>query len=287
MVIHLALYKAGNPQFLKGLFTLPEGKIMKRLVIILGIAVALSGLRTLSARARLMDPSLTFTLTNFPGRVPSITSTLGSGLTTVDTVQVFSVQVPTGGGGEWDFFYFSTSDGGPLAANTGLNWQIDANFTLTQAVNFDGIEDQWTTGGVNPPNGLGGTPVPVTSLTPSGFINFAGTGPLGDGYVNGYGTTGHPFSNPIAAGPNDFPTFVNPYSFAYANGIPTDANGFNIAYHFDPQSQTIPEPSTLIIWSVLGGGAAVTALRRRKSGARWSKANRKAIHDLIENKLHS
>jgi len=226
---------------------------MKRLVIILGLAVALSGFRTLSARASLMDPSLTFTLTNFPGGVSSITSTIGGGLTTVGTVQVFSVQVPTAGGGEWDDFYFSTSDGGSLAANSALNWQINANFTLTQAANFNGIEDQWTTGGANPPNGLGGTPVPLASLTPSGFINVAGSGPLGDGYVNGYGTTGSPFSDPIAAGLNDFPTFVHPYSYANTNGgIPTDADGFNIAFHFDPQPQPVPEPSTLIVWSVLG-----------------------------------
>ena len=130
---------------------------MKRLVVILGMAVALSGFRTLSARAGLMDPSLTFTLTNFPGGVTSIASTIGGGLTTVGTVQVFSVQVPTVGGGEWDYFYFSTLDGGPLAADSSLNWQIDANFTLTQAVNFNGIEDQWTTGGVDPPSGLSGT----------------------------------------------------------------------------------------------------------------------------------
>ena len=190
---------------------------------------------------------MTFALTNFPGEVTAITSTIGGGLTTVGTVQVFSLQIPTGGGGEWDYFYLSTSDDGPLAANSAQNWRIDANFTLTQAVNFNGIEDQWTTGGANPPNGLGGTPVPVASLTPSGFINFAGTGPLSDGYVNGYGTTGSPFSNPIAAGPSDFPTFVNPYSYANTGGgIPTDADGFNIAWHFDPPSST---------WKGPGGGS--------------------------------
>jgi hypothetical protein len=46
----------------------------------------------------------------------------------------------------------------------------------------------------------------------------------------------------------------------------------------------VPEPGTLIIWSVLGTGAAV-ALRRRKGGGRWSEENRQAIHALIENKL--
>ena len=224
---------------------------MKRLVIILGIAVALSGFMTLSARAGLMDPSLTFTLTNFPGGVTSITSTLGGGLTTVGTVQVFSLQLATAGGGEWDYFYFSTSGGGPLAANSASNWEIDANFTLTQAANFDGIEVQWTT---NPGNGLGGTPVPLASLIPSGFINVAGNGPLNAGYVNGYGTTGSPFSNPIASGLNDFPTFVNPYSYANTGGgIPTDADGFNIAYHFDPETPTPVPPTMLLLGPALIG----------------------------------
>ena len=134
---------------------------MKRLVIILGVAVALSGFMAVSARAGLMAPSVTFNLTNFPG-ASSITATLGGGLSTVGDVQVFIAQVPTGGGGEWDFFYFSTVDGGPLAADSTLLWQIDANFTLTQAVYFNGIEDQWTTGGVGAGlGGLDGTPVPA------------------------------------------------------------------------------------------------------------------------------
>jgi hypothetical protein len=220
---------------------------LDRLVVILAMVVALTGFMTLNAHAGLMAPSLTFNLTNFAGGVTSITSTIGGGLTTVGTVQVFSVQIPTAGGGEWDIFYFSTSDGGPLAANSALNWQIDANFTLTQAVILNGIENQWTTGGANPPNGLGGTPVPLASLTPSGFINVAGTGPIGDGYVNGYGTTGSPFSNALAAGLIDFPTFVSPYSYASTGGgIPADANGFNIAFHFDPAP--VPLPPTMLLF---------------------------------------
>ncbi|MGD0661950.1 MAG: PEP-CTERM sorting domain-containing protein [Syntrophorhabdales bacterium] len=222
---------------------------MRKLFVILGIAVALSGFMTLTARAGLVDPSLTFTLTNFPGVDTSITSTIGGGLTTTADliVQVFSVQTPTVGGGEWVDFYFSTSNGAPLAADPTVLWRIDAYLTLTQAVNFDGIEDQWTTGGANPPNGLGGTAVPLADLnpTPFAFINVAGTGPLGDGYVNGYGTTGSAFSDPIAAGLQDFYTFVSPYSIANTiGGIPKDADGFNIAFHFDPVS--VPEPSTML-----------------------------------------
>jgi len=219
-----------------------------RLVVIWAMVFALAGFMTLSAHAGLMDPSLAFNLTNFPGGVTSITSTIGGPLTTVGTVQVFSLQLPTPDGGEWDYFYFSTSDGGPLAANSASNWEIDANFTLSQAVIFNGIEDQWTTGGASPPSGLGGTPVPLSSLTPSGFINVAGTGPVGVGYVNGYGTTGSPFSDPLASGTYDFPTFVDPYSYANTGGgIPTDADGFNIALHFTP----VPLPGAVVL---LGSG---------------------------------
>jgi hypothetical protein len=240
---------------------------MKRLAIILGIAVALPGFTTRSARAAIMDSSLTFNLTNFPGGVTSISSTIGNGLTTSGSVQVFSVQTSTPGGGEWDDFFFSTSNGGPLAANSALNWQIDALFTLSQAANYNGYEFQWTTSG-GTPNGLGGTPVPLASLTPSGFINYAGNGPLGVGYTNGYGATGNPsmgaFSVAVAAGAQDFPTFVDPYSLANTNGgIPTDADGFNIAFHFDPQATSAPEPSTFIIWSLLLGSGGVGLLYRR------------------------
>lgn len=241
---------------------------MKRFFVIVGFAVALSGFSALDARASIMNPNLTFTLTNFPGGVTSISSTIGGPLSTVGTVQVFSVQTSTPGGGEWDDFFFSTSDGGPLAANPAVLWQVAANFTLNQAANFNGIEDQWTTGGANPPNGLGGTPVPLASLTPSGFINFAGTGPLGVGYVNGYGTTGGTFSNLVASGTQSFAQFVSPYSYANTGGgIPTNANGFNIAFHFDPIPQTTPEPSAIIVWSLLGIVGASFGWRRRRKAA--------------------
>ncbi len=225
-----------------------------RLAVISAMAIALAGFMTLSAHAGLMGPSVTFNFTNFPGGATSITENLGGGLSSSGDVQVFSFQVPTGGGGEWDYFFFSTISGGPLAANSALNWQIATNFTLTQAANFNGIENQWTTGG------FAGTPVPLALLTPSGFDNVAGTGPVGVGYVNGFGTTGSAFSDPLASGAYDFTTFVDPYSYAHTGGgIPLDANGFNIAYHFAP----VPLPGTLPL--VLSGLGALVAWRRRSA----------------------
>ena len=44
----------------------------------------------------------------------------------------------------------------------------------------------------------------------------------------------------------------------------------------------IPEPATLAIWSLFGAGAAaVGAIRRRRPG-RWSDADRRAIHNVID-----
>jgi hypothetical protein len=44
-----------------------------------------------------------------------------------------------------------------------------------------------------------------------------------------------------------------------------------------------PEPASLVIWSVIGAGAAGFAMRRRRAG-RWSADNRHAIFQVIEGK---
>lgn len=247
---------------------------MKRFVLILGVIVSLMGFATLGAHAALIATGspVSYALTNMPTSLPDgtpIPSTFNTpGLTVAGDVQIFSTQVATGGGGEWDFFFFSTADGAPIGTNPNAFWQIVPSFILTQAVNFNGIEDQWTTGGANPPNGLGGTPVPAADLN-EGFINFVGTGPLGDGFVNGFGTAGvgvGSFSDPLAAGLTPFPQFVSPYSFANTGGgVPTDADGFNLALHFDPQvpPTATPEPATLLLMGLGLAGAAF--LRRGKT----------------------
>jgi len=48
----------------------------------------------------------------------------------------------------------------------------------------------------------------------------------------------------------------------------------------------IPEPATLVIWSVLGAGAGLGAMRRRRR-ARWSDENRNAICQIIEQGRHN
>jgi hypothetical protein len=46
----------------------------------------------------------------------------------------------------------------------------------------------------------------------------------------------------------------------------------------------VPEPASLIVWSVLGAGAASVAVRRHRN-ARWSAENRQAIHSMVAGKL--
>jgi hypothetical protein len=43
----------------------------------------------------------------------------------------------------------------------------------------------------------------------------------------------------------------------------------------------VPEPASLLIWSVAGGLAAAGAAVRRRRPTRWSKQNRQAIHEII------
>jgi hypothetical protein len=46
------------------------------------------------------------------------------------------------------------------------------------------------------------------------------------------------------------------------------------------QAAPIPEPASLVVWSVIGAATGLGALRRRR--ARWSKENRQAIVEVIQ-----
>ena len=136
-----------------------------------------------------MNPDVTFTLQNFPGGVTSLSSTIGNG---VDHCRHRAgLYGPSSDAGRRRVGRFLLFDGGRGPAGSEQRPELGNQpaFTLSQSASFDGIENQWTTGGANPPNGLGGTPVPLADLTPSGFDNYAGNGPLGPGYVNGYGAS--------------------------------------------------------------------------------------------------
>jgi hypothetical protein len=47
---------------------------------------------------------------------------------------------------------------------------------------------------------------------------------------------------------------------------------------------TIPEPASLVVWSVIGAGAGLGVIRRRR--ARWSEENRNEICQIIERGRH-
>jgi hypothetical protein len=50
----------------------------------------------------------------------------------------------------------------------------------------------------------------------------------------------------------------------------------------DDRAPPVPEPAALAIWSIFGAGGAALAASRRRRQARWSDANRKAIHDVVD-----
>jgi hypothetical protein len=73
--------------------------------------------------------------------------------------------------------------------------------------------------------------------------------------------------------------------------VATDSNASaNVSlgpgFEFSLPSATVPEPASLVVWSVLGGAAGVAAARRRPTSANrrapWSDDSRAAIHQLIE-----
>ena len=47
----------------------------------------------------------------------------------------------------------------------------------------------------------------------------------------------------------------------------------------------VPEPASVVVWSVIGAGAGLGAVRRRR--ARWSEENRNAICQIIERGRHN
>ena len=160
-------------------------------------------------------------------------------------------QVPTAGGGEWDVFSVATTNGGPLAGNINAYWSLGWGFNISTPAYFDATSIWWTANGVafNPIFAFGGICCPATNpVNPAYGMSFYNSFPPGqpvDGFVT---------YNPAI--------FVTPYNFVSAGGIdPNAANGFNFAFHFDPQTPT-PEPSTLLL---LGSGVmgAFGIFRRR------------------------
>ena len=203
--------------------------------------------------------TLNLYLTNFAGCADAeCTSNLTFGSTNTinnGAVTETTSEVSTGPTGAWDIFSFTTTDGSPIAGDINGNWQIEMDYTLSAAVNFDQVVDQWV---------VGGSPV-----TPTGSIGSiccaSSTNPIlpGGAFYNSG------FSGALPAGlfTSWDQIFVDPYSFVTSGGIPTDADEFQFALHFTLQSP-VPEPSTwaLMLLGFAGLGAIGFSRRRAALG---------------------
>ncbi|HTQ58039.1 MAG TPA: IPT/TIG domain-containing protein [Bryobacteraceae bacterium] len=173
---------------------------------------------------------LTFGGTNAPDTYTA-TTTFSSTPVLVDNgaVQIWQVQTPTGPSSEWDLFYMKTVNGGPLAGNINGNWNLVISYTLSQAVDFDQVINQWL---------VNGTPVsPITDGI--GTICCAvTTNPILPGPA--YYKSG--FSGPLPAGveSNWQQIYVDPYNYVTSGGIdPSTANEFIFGLHFTLQAPTV------------------------------------------------
>jgi len=166
----------------------------------------------------------------------------------------------------------------------------------SQVTSYGGFKLGFTQGGILTAAGgpyLGGTS--AAPGDPSGEITGAG-----GGYA----------ANPAAVGPSGLVLNASSLSANYNNSLAAGKVSNIWGYTSDvaptqwtstgiqdggtndqgtvPSNSRVPEPATLVVWSVLGAGAAgIAVLRRRRNGARWSKENRRAIQSLVEGKLYS
>ncbi len=127
------------------------------------------------------------------------------------------------------------------------------------------------------------TPSSNPILTDNGLVFAGTTPPLPAGYQyigiwggNLWGSGGgyYYFNSWSANGPVDFNASPYSVSFAVANlGAVPAAGG---------PTNSVPEPITLCIWSVLGAAGAAAFRRHKLPKGRWSEENRQAIFDIIE-----
>lgn len=216
-------------------------------------AAALLG--TGAARADIIPigSTLVFGGTNTPDTYSDTTTFGGTALVDGGAVSLTTSEVATPGGGDWAVFQMSTTSGGPVAGNINGFWNIEMDYVLSEAVNFDQVVSQFTDNG---------TPFVLTGSV-GGICCAEATNPSP---LSGWAWYNSGFKGPLSAGTqsNWEEIFISPFSFVAAGGVnPADANGFNFALHFSPQSP-VPEPAEFAPLLALGLGLVVLARRRKK-----------------------
>ena len=91
-----------------------------------------------------------------------------------------------------------------------------------------------------------------------------------------------------------FATFADPDTVSLGNVILDDYNygqSYNVYWdNLKTGSSAVPEPATLLVWSLLGAtswlGMRVWRGGQRISRRSWSPENRQAILEIIDHKAH-
>ena len=132
------------------------GTKSKSMSIGLGSMIAAAGLLAFAGAAQAgaiqIGSSLNFGGNDLPGGCTDTSCsdavTFSSTPVLIDggAVSLFETQTPTGHG-EWDVWHLSTTGGGPVAGDLNGFWRLVMDYTLTRAVDFDAVVNQWTVDG--------------------------------------------------------------------------------------------------------------------------------------------
>lgn len=169
---------------------------------------------------------------------------------------------PINADAEWVEFIFSTPNGNAIAGNLNGFW----NFTISDVpysapVELGAFIYYWT---------VDGQPVQNTKTWAGGFLFNDFVNPLGTNPIDG---TQSPVFGAVALvpGPTFDPSlFITPFSFISTSVVgnnldPSTVNGFHVASLIQRQNATVPEPGSVLAWSLLGLGLVTLASRRRRA----------------------
>jgi uncharacterized protein (TIGR03437 family) len=194
-----------------------------------------------------LGSSLTFGGTNAPDTyMANVTFSSTPVLVDNGKVRIWQDQVPTGSSGEWDVFHVQIVDGGPLAGDINADFNITMTYTLSAAVIFDQVVNQWAVNGV-----------PVSPIMNFSMICCAAAeNPIIPGpafYKQGFSG-----SLPQGVFSNWQQTFENPYNIVAEGGInPSTANEFTFALHFVLANGALPTVNAVVNGASFVSGGVV------------------------------